>query len=331
MVIPPASWTIVMASGVVSLDLKAEQQPAVSAVLLWFAAAVWLFLAAVLAAPLACQRGRFAREAGSPVTIASVAATAVLGTRLAAQDYRAAAAALLALAAVGWAVLIGPALRHWVTPTTGISFVVGVATDGLGLLSATLAVACRARWLVTAAIVFLLLALVLYIFTAARFDLRQLTSGRGDHWIAGGALAISALTAGRITQAATALGLLTTQHQTLVNGSLVLWCLSVAWLPVLAFFEAVRPRLSYDVRRWATVFPLGMYAACSFTVGQVAGVGGIISFARVQTWVALGATLVVLSGLVRHRWPAWRRPGKPSAGARGWLTLNDRKGQRHGC
>lgn len=298
-----------MASGVVSLDLKEDQQLVLSAVLLWFAAAVWLFLAAVLAAPLAYQRGLFAREAGSPVTIASVAATAVLGTRLAGQDYRVVAAALLALAAAGWAVLIGPALRHWVTPTTGISFVVGVATDGLGLLSATLAVAFSARWLVTAAVTFLVLALLLYIFTAARFDLRQLTSGHGDHWIAGGALAISALTAGRITQAATALGLLTAQHQALVTGSLVLWCLSVAWLPVLVFFEAVRPRLSYDVRRWATVFPLGMYAACSFTVGQVAGVSAITSFARVQTWVALAATVVALAGL--------------------W-TSSDRKGQRHG-
>jgi hypothetical protein len=41
----------------------------------------------------------------------------------------------------------------------------------------------------------------------------------------------------------------------------------------------------------------------------VAGVSAITSFARVWTWVALAATLVVLAGLVQHLWPAWRRRG----------------------
>lgn len=320
-----------MTCGVVSLDLKADHQPVLSAILLWFAAAVWLFLGVVLAAPLAYQRGRFAREARAPVTIASVAATAVLGTRLAGQDYRVAAAALLALAAAGWAVLIGPALRHWATPATGISFVVGVATDGLGLLSATLALAYRAQWLVSAAFVFLVLALALYIFTAVRFDVRQLVTGHGDHWIAGGALAISALTAGRITQAAAALGLLHAQHQALANGALVLWCLSMAWLPVLVAFEVARPRLTYDIRRWATVFPLGMYAACSVSVGQVAGIGGITRFGQVWTWVAFAATLVALAGLFQHVRPALPRPGtRPRVHADARHSTAG-KGNAHGC
>src|SRR6202012_865912 len=129
-----------------------------------------------------------------------------------------------------------------------------------------------------------------YVFTLARFDLRQLLRGHGDHWIAGGALAISALSAGQITEAAAALGQFSHQHQVLSTGTLVLWCLALAWLLPLIISEVVRPRLSYDIRRWATVFPLGMYPACSFTVGQVAGVSAITNFARVQTWVAFAAT-----------------------------------------
>ena len=246
----------------------------------------------------------------------------MLGTRLAVQDYRVAAAVLLAVAGIGWAVLLVPVLRRWETPTIGISFVVGVATDGLALLSATLAVTYRAGWLVSAAVLFLLLALAFYVFTAVRFDPRQLISGHLDHWIAGGALAISALTAGRITEAAGALGLFSHQHQVLTNGSLVLWCLSMVWLPILIAGEAARPRLGYDVRRWATVFPLGMYAACSFTVGQVTGITGITSFGQVWTWIAFAATLVVLAGLFRHIRPhlaaAWRAP----ASSRGCITLN---------
>src|ERR1700759_2069567 len=96
--IPPASWTIAMASGVVSIDLHLVHQDVLSVILGGFATAVWLFLMVVLAAPLAYQRGRFAREASTPVSLAAVAATCVLGTRFAAQDYHAAAAVLLAVA-----------------------------------------------------------------------------------------------------------------------------------------------------------------------------------------------------------------------------------------
>ena len=304
-----------MASGVVSIDLRADHQSVLSAILLWFAAATWLFLAVVLAAPLVYQRGRFAREASSPVSLAAVAATTVLGTRLAMQGYHAAAAALLPVAGIGWAILLVPVLRHWKIPTTGISFVAGVATDGLALLGATLSAAYRAWWLLSVAALLLLLALALYVFTLARFDLRQLLLGQGDHWIAGGALAISALSAGVITEAAASLGRFSRQHQALTTSTLVLWCLAMAWLPPLIISELVRPRLSYDVRRWATVFPLGMYPACSFTVGRVTGIAGITRFGQVGTWVAVAATLIALAGLLRHVRRAWP-PRPPRAGSR---------------
>ena len=58
----------------------------------------------------------------------------------------------------------------------------------------------------------------------------------------------------------------------------------------------------YDVQRWATVFPLGMYAACSFAVGQATGITGIDVFARVWTWLALTVSLFVLAGLIRRSW-----------------------------
>jgi tellurite resistance protein TehA-like permease len=304
--IPPASWTIVMACGVVSIDLSAVHQPVLSAIMLWLAAGIWLLLAAVLGAPLVYQRGRFQRETRSPVSLAGVAATAVLGVRLALQDYRVLAAVLLAVTAIGWALFLVPVLRHWKTPTVGISFVVGVATDGLALLSATLAVTFRAGWLVPAAALFLLLGLAFYGFTLARFDLRQLISGHGDHWIVGGALAIAALSAGKVTEAARTLERLRHLQEVLGAGTLVLWCLAVVWIPPLIISEAVRPRLRYDVRRWATVFPFGMYAACSFTAGQVTGVTGIISFGRVWTWVACAVTLLVFAGMFRHIGRAWR-------------------------
>ncbi|HUY23761.1 MAG TPA: hypothetical protein VMV09_00450 [Candidatus Saccharimonadales bacterium] len=44
----------------------------------------------------------------------------------------------------------------------------------------------------------------------------------------------------------------------------------MAWLPAWVPGEGVWSRFNYDVRRWSTVFPGGMYAACSFIAGRAA-------------------------------------------------------------
>lgn len=183
------------------------------------------------------------------------------------------------------------------------------------MLGATLAITYRAGWLVSTAVPVLVLGLAFYVFTAARFDLHELFTGQGDHWVAGGALAISALAAGKITEAASALGQFSEQHQILTTGALVLWCLAMLWLFPLIAGEVLRPRLRYDVRRWATVFPLGMYAACSFTAGQVTGISGFAGFGHVWTWVAFTVSLLVLAGLFRHSWPVLRGQQTPRSPA----------------
>ncbi|NMO49969.1 hypothetical protein HH310_02000 [Actinoplanes sp. TBRC 11911] len=297
---PATSWTIVMTCGVLSINLLNDHQRVLSVIMMWFTAAVWVFLTVVLAPPLAVHYGRLWREAAPPAVLTIVAATAALGTRLALGGQRTVAAALLVLTAVGWAALSGPVLRRWATPTVGISFLVSVSADSVALLSGTLAVPFGARWLCVAAFLLVLLGLCLYTFAAARFDPRQLLTGRGDHWILGGALAISALSAASATRAAATLGVFPQHHHALTVGTLVLWCVAMAWLPVLIVVEILRPRPNLDLRRWATAFPIGMYAACSFTVGAVAGIGGIVEFARVWTWVAFAFTLVLLVGLAQR-------------------------------
>lgn len=55
--VPPASWAVVMGSGIVSIDLYSDHRPVLSAIMLWFAAGAWLLLAVVLGARLAYQPG----------------------------------------------------------------------------------------------------------------------------------------------------------------------------------------------------------------------------------------------------------------------------------
>ena len=64
--IPPASGGSSWAADIVSVDLYSHHQPVLSAIMLWFAAGVWLLLAVILSMRLAYQRDRFGREARSP-------------------------------------------------------------------------------------------------------------------------------------------------------------------------------------------------------------------------------------------------------------------------
>lgn len=75
---------------------------------------------------------------------------------------------------------------------------------------------------------------------------------------------------------------------------------TIAWLPVLLIAEVAKPRLHYDVRRWSTVFPFGMYAVCSFIVGNAIKAPGIAEFAEIWVWVAVAVWLVVFAGMLRR-------------------------------
>ncbi len=107
------------------------------------------------------------------------------------------------------------------------------AHESLAVLAAALAAREHDRWLLYAALAPFLLGLAFYVVVIARFDPRQLGVGHGDHWITGGALAISTLAAGRITLAAKTLTTLGGDSATLKGISVGLWVLTILWLPVL--------------------------------------------------------------------------------------------------
>lgn len=297
--IPPASGAVVMGTGIVSVALLLDGRHTLSQILLILAAISWLALAVLLPARALRDRQRFAVDLRHPTALTSIAGTEVLGTRLTLAGWDWAGAALLSIGTAIWLLLVPRVLRYWHTPTIGASFIVTVATESLALLAATLAFVDRAGWLVYVALAPFCLGLCFYALVLSRFDFRQLVTGIGDHWVTGGALAISTVVAGRIALAAQHTASLTGAHGALNTLALVLWCLTMVWLPALIIAELIRPRLSYNVRRWSTVFPVGMYAACSFIVGTVTKTTGISEFARIWMWVALAVWALVATGLAR--------------------------------
>jgi len=263
-------------------------------------AVIWVALAGLLPARGLADRGRFRADIRHPAALTSIAGSAVLGTRLTLLGWQWAGIAMLAIAFVAWAALLGPVLSNWKTPTVGASLVLTVSTESLAVLSATLAASAHSSWLLVATLAPFALGLCSYLFVVARFDVHQLAVGRGDHWITGGALAISTLAAGKITAGAKALATLGAGRGVLKDLAVGLWVLTMLWLPVLLVAELRWPRLRYNVRRWSTVFPVGMYAACSFIVATLTHTRGITDFARVWVWVAVAVWLVVFAGMLRR-------------------------------
>jgi tellurite resistance protein TehA-like permease len=299
--VSPAAGVEVMGAGIVSIALWLDHHKTLSMILLVTAATLWLTFAVLVPVRAVRDRGRFFADVRTPVAVCSVAGAATLGTGLTTiLGWTWAGIALLAIALLLWLALLAPVLDNWKTPTVGASLLLAVSTESLAVHAATLAPSEHARWLLVSALVPLALGLGFYVFVMSRFDPRQLGTGRGDHWITGGALAISALAAGKITAGAKALSVLGGGRGFLRDLTVVLWVLAIVWLPLLLLVEVLRPRLQYDVSRWSTVFPVGMYVACSFVVGAVASAGAITSFARVWLWVAVAVWTVVFVGLV-HR------------------------------
>jgi tellurite resistance protein TehA-like permease len=312
---PPASGAIVMGTGIVSIGLSLDGREIFSRVLLVLAAMSWTALAMVLSWRVLHDRERARREARSPAALTGVAGTAVLGARFLMLGWGGVGSALLAIAAILWLVLLRPVLAGWATPTIGVSLMMTVSTESLAVLAAMLAAHARATWLLYAALAPFLLGIAFYVVVISRFDLAELLAGRGDHWITGGALAISTLAAGWIALDTHTLHRLAGLGGPLRTASAVLWALTIAWLPALVAAEALRPRLGYDLRRWSTVFPFGMYAACSFAAGAAARSTGIIDFGRVWIWAAVVVWLLVLAGLVRRGLDLARGQRPPSAAA----------------
>ena len=295
-----------MGTGIVSVDLSVDGHEALSRALLVLAAATWAALGLGLGWQVLRDRPGFRHEAASPAALTGIAGTGVLGARMMLLGWAPAGEILLALAFALWVALVPQVLRRWATPTVGVSFMLTVSTESLAVLGALVGLHEGESWLVVAALVAFALGVAAYGFVLSRFGVRQVLVGRGDHWVAGGALAIAALACGRLAEAAAGVGSLQRMHAGLGVAALAVWAAAAAWLPVLLAGEVVSPRLEYEVRRWATVFPFGMYAACSFVVGDVEHVGGLVDFARVWTWVAFAVWLVAAAALVRRGALAYR-------------------------
>ncbi|MER5536627.1 tellurite resistance/C4-dicarboxylate transporter family protein [Streptomyces mirabilis] len=299
---PPGAGAAILATGIISIGLEQTGYEILSRIVLALAAVGWLGLAAAFVVRLLRERERWLTEAGTPSALTAVAATTVLGTRLVTLGWEVPAEALLALSAALWPGLLLLVVRQWRPRMPGSVFLGCVATQGLAVLGATLAPVTHTDWLGHTALVLFWLGLVLYAAALFCFDYREVATGAGDQWVAGGALAISALAGSKLILAYQANIYLWNNDD---NGVLrwvteALLVLALGSYCVLAVAEALWPRPHYDVLRWATVFPLGMTAVAALAVAAAIGVGWLKGLGQVLLWISVAAWLAVVAVAVRR-------------------------------
>jgi tellurite resistance protein TehA-like permease len=114
-----------------------------------------------------------------------------------------------------------------------------------------------------------------------------------DHWILMGALAICTL-AGADLATSTTGAFTSSERSGLTAVAWATWSCAGALYVLLAVVTIRRWIVSSagrraDIRWWASVFPLGMYSACTFALFRMTNIGALEDLAMVIFWPALAA------------------------------------------
>lgn len=338
--LPADSFAIVMATGIVSVAALDGGHRVPSAVLVALAGSAFC----VLVAAAAYRLGHTGRAfAGDPADLTRafglfsfVAAGDVLDARLGSGPLWV-VAALGAVALTGW-LLIVPRVWFALRSTLGSGarrvasygargswLLATVATESLALTAAELVRAGTAsRVLLVASLCWWLLGLLVYVaiavpivwrLAATRLDPRAL---HPDSWVLMGALAIATVAGSTLVRTSGGPEGLPWLPPLVAPTLVALWGIATAWIPLLVAGEVWRVRRvppRYERARWATVFPLGMYAAASHALPaalraaggvdpDLVAVSGVLSHAFF--WVALAAWCATAAGLARAGWRGWR-------------------------
>lgn len=318
----PGYFALVMATGIVSTALRDVGQPTVSAVLLGIGIACF----AVLCGALGWRVIRYGRRVIEDLTAADrafafftiVAASNVLGARLAADGHRAAAIAFAGLGLVIWLgltyvipvrLILGPRPQPVLAGVNGTWFIWVVGTQSLAVMAATLDQPSdgHARVTALAAVLMWSVGVVLYLVVATLVLTRLLLLEvrpqdlTPPYWVTMGATAITVLAAAQILAMPPAPAV--TATRSVVAGlGVVLWAFGTWLIPLLVAFGIWRHvlnrvQLEYLPQLWSIVFPLGMYAVASMELGMAAELPIVEGIGRAWTWVAVAAWTAVFLGM----------------------------------
>ena len=323
----PAYFALVMATGIVSLDARLLGLPNVALALLALNVVAFLVLAALTALRVAWFPGEAWRDLidhqRGPGFFTSVAACGVLGSQfLVLRGSHVAATALWLLALALWLGLTytiftaftvkekKPALAEGIS---GAWLLAVVATQSIAVLSAYLAphygafhklalnFLALSMWLWGGMLYIWMISLIFYRYNFFRFAPGDLSP---PYWINMGAMAISTLAGSLLIVNAPDAPFLASLAPFIKGFTVLYWATGTWWIPmlvVLVVWRHVYARfpLTYDPLYWGAVFPLGMYAACTFDMAHALGLEFLYPVLPYLVYIAMAAWVIAFAGLVR--------------------------------
>ncbi len=318
-----AEFAFVMATGIISSDLWMIGQELISRILLVITLAAYALLCVVHFMRLMWWLPRVLTEVVGPrgfLYITFTAASCVLSTRMSIAGHTTWAAIFLFVGFVAWIVLgygvplgmIAHAKLHTtLDPVNGTWFIWVVGTQSVAVASASLADAyhsyplevlggiCWAigllQWLLLASVEFLRLLL-------RRISPRESIA---PYWVFMGSAAITILAGARLLE------LRQVEHLILPGVvqslSMILWSFAAWLIPFLVALATWRTaqrhrQVEYRTEWWAIVFPIGMYATATRTLGHVNHEQWLVHIGSWGSWIALAVWTIVVLMLMVHEW-----------------------------
>jgi tellurite resistance protein TehA-like permease len=316
----PDVFAAVMATGIVSISAADHRYRWISDTLAGVA-----LLALVVMVVLVLRQ---VRRVGFPYPLSDldvvvrlftfVAACAVLGTRF--QAHPLAIWSMATIAWLAWIFLMPLTVRSmWVQGWTGIRDqahgvweLVTVATSGLAIVTAHLALLGRdgalfaiglAMWLVAIGLYGVITWLILWrAAVAPTGDLWQ-----PDSWILMGGLAIATLAGDSLHLAALTIVTKDWVLTAVRSVTVATWVAATLWIPPLIYATLRHLRVRFTGAWWAMVFPLGMYSATTSAMTIETRWRPFEALSTGFFWIAFTAWLLVaLAAVVAFR-RAWSR------------------------
>ncbi|MHB8312300.1 MAG: tellurite resistance/C4-dicarboxylate transporter family protein [Candidatus Dormibacteria bacterium] len=323
----PGYFALVMATGIVSTAFEvtgfAPLSWALLAVaLLGYAVLVVLYVARLVRYPNAflVDTADASRAFGF---FTFVAASVVVGLRLALSGQAGIFAALAILAALAWVlcsyalvprVVMRPVKGTVRQEVTGAWLIWVVATQSLALAAARgsefwpggrgfLELSAVSLWSAGSCLYLLLMAVLLARLLLVPTERQDLSP---TYWINMGATAISVFAGASILGLPDVPGLVHLVGPTVAGVSFMLWAFGTWWFPLLVVLTLWRVLgrtglRRYDPALWSVVFPLGMYSVASMALGRALHSTALITVGTDESWLALAGWGVTL-GLMFWSW-----------------------------
>jgi tellurite resistance protein TehA-like permease len=321
----PGYFALVMATGIVSIAMYHHRSYSLSVALLWLTGLTYVVLVILSGARITLYRKDVGEDLGNPGRafglFTFVAATDVLGTRLAVDTHYRLAFALLVVGWLSWLVLgyLVPwtaVLRHRHQPVlqaaNGTWFIFVVASQSLAVLAAVVepALGNERRELALLAVFSWSVGVFLYggtgVLVTARMLLYPLRPEdlNPQYWVSMGATAITVLAGARIVEMANA-PMVAATRGLIAGTSVVFWAFGTWLLPPLVaagIWKHIIHRipLRYEAGLWSVVFPLGMYGVGGHYLGRADHLPLVKHISDVESWIALAAWAITFVAMLHH-------------------------------